>query len=196
MRPVAIQGADVLLKELKNYGPNLYRQYRIEIASALKPIVAEARGLVPREPMRGLRPTGPDKSVWKYDYARVRAGITYKAIPSKVNKRGFVALASILNKTPMGAIMETAGRKNPKGQPWVGPTQRVNEKKVSHSFYPQAGEQFIQNLGSLYGTKGDKGRYIYRAYENNRGKAQDAVVKSIYKVSNRFETKTTLGSAA
>lgn len=194
--PVVVQGADVLLKELKNYGPNLYKQYRLEIAAALKPIVAEARGFVPTEPMRGLRSVGPEKSVWKYDAAKVRSGITYKAVPSKVNRGGFVAVASILNKTPMGAIAETAGRKNPHGQPWVGPKQRVNEKKVSHSYNKNAGQQFIANLGPLYGDKNDKGRYIYRAFENNRGKAQDAVVKSIYKVSATFEKKTTLGRAA
>lgn len=194
--PVVLEGADNLLKELKQWGPNLYKNTRTEIASALKPIAAEAKGYLPREPMRGLRPVGADKSVWQYDYTKVRAGITYKATPSKVNKAGFVALASIINRTPMGAIMETAGRKNPYGQPWVGPMKDLGNKKVSHAPWEGASVVFMNNLGAMYGTGNDRGRYIYRAYENNRGKAQDAVVHAIEKVANEFEINTTLKRAA
>jgi len=194
--PVVLEGADNLLKELKQWGPNLYKNTRTEIASALKPIAAEAKGYLPREPMRGLRPVGADKSVWQYDYAKVRAGITYKATPSKVNKGGFVALASIINRTPIGAIMETAGRKNPYGQPWVGRKKDIGNHKVSHSTWDGASIVFMNNLGSMYGTGNDRGRYIYRAYENNRGKAQDAVVHAIEKVARQFDANTTLKRAA
>lgn len=194
--PVVLEGADDLLKELKNWGPNLYKNTRIEIASALKPISDEAKGFLPQAPMRGLRKVGADKSVWQYDYAKVRAGITYKATPSKVNKGGFVALASIINRTAIGAIMETAGRKNPYGQPWAGRNKDTGNHKVSHSTWAGAGIVFMNNLGPMYGTGTDRGRYIYRAYENNRGKAQDAVVHAIEKVSNEFQIKTTLKRAA
>jgi hypothetical protein len=48
---------------------------------------------------------------------RLRLVLLILVSPSKPNKNGFVALARILNKSAAGAIYETAGRKNPKGQP-------------------------------------------------------------------------------
>lgn len=89
----------------------------------------------------------------KYDAAEIKRGITFKTTPSKPNRAGFVNTIRIQNKSMIGAIYETAGRKNGQGQDWVGPSAGGASKGVSRSVNPYAGNQFISNLGNLYGSK-------------------------------------------
>lgn len=105
-----------------------------------------------------------------YDQGLARRGITYKSSPSKPNRNGFAALASILNKKSNqnvgGLIYETAGRKS----------------GVTGNFTPKLG-------GKLSG-QGQKmtGRAIFRAFEEDRGKAQDGVIKAIFKARDKFDS--------
>jgi len=133
-----------------------------------------------------------------YDVNVVRKGISYKTSPSRANSRGFSALASIENKSALGAIIETAGRKNPGGQPWVGPKLYTGQKRWSHSNNPSAGAQFIKNLGPIYGKKktsgiGDKrGRLIYRAWHEQNGKVIAAYFKAVENVTAKFNKRTSI----
>ena len=59
-----------------------------------------------------------------------------------------------------------------------------SDVQSSRSNNPYAGNQFISNLGQLYGParKGDHrmmGRLIFRAWAENQGRAQAAVVQAI-----------------
>jgi hypothetical protein len=196
--PTEVVGAVALRKALKQYAPDLAKELTRELGNVLKPIVNEARSFVPvTSPMSGWAKTETSQGgrFPKYDSKAIRAGIVYKTTPSKPNKAGFVNTIRIQNKSMQGAIYETAGRKNGQGQDWVGPRAGGSSKGVSRSNNPYAGNQFISNLGQLYGPnkRGDHrmmGRLIFRAWDKTQGKANAAVFKSIENTTKRFNRRT------
>jgi len=134
--PTEVVGALALRKALKQYAPDLATELRKEVAAALKPVVSRARGFVPSDSdiMSGWqRRSFSEAKFPMYDSNIIRKGISYKTSPSRANNRGFTSLAAIENKSALGAIIETAGRKNPGGQPWVGPGKNVTQKRYSQS---------------------------------------------------------------
>lgn len=202
-----VVGAIALRRALNQYAPDLAKELTKELAGVLKPIVAQARGFVPTEsPMRGWHAAGgkginATTSMFRkgkfpaYNAAEIRRGIVYKTTPSKPNRAGFSNTVRIQNKTMAGAIYETAGRKNGQGQTWVGPKAGGASKGVSRSINPYAGNQFISNLGNLYGPsrKGDHrlmGRLIFRAWDKTQGRANAAVFKSIENTTKKFNDRT------
>ena len=195
--PTELVGGIALRKALNQYAPDLAKELTKELGSILKPIVAQAKGYVPAEsPMSGWaeRATDGGGKFPKYDASEIRKGIVYKTTPSQVNRQGFKNLIRIQNKSMIGAIYETAGRKNGQGQDWVGPKAGGASKGVSRSVNPYAGNQFISNLGNLYGSgkKDSKmmGRLIFRAWANTQGKANAKVFKAIENTTARFNTRT------
>lgn len=168
--PVKLQGATALRKALAAVEPTLAKETSKEIASFLKPVTKQARGYMPsNEQIMSGWVVGKQKGEWErvaYDAAIAKRGITYKATPSRPNRNGFSALASIFNKSAAGAIYETAGRKS----------------GITGRFTPRLN-------GELVG-EGQKmtGRAIFRAFEEDRGKAQDGVVKAIFKAKNKFDS--------
>jgi hypothetical protein len=131
----------------------------------------------------------------KYSATEIKRGIIYKTTPSLVNAGGFKNTIRIQNKSMQGAIYETAGRKNGQGQDWVGPSAGGRSKGVSRSVNKYAGNQFISNLGQLYGPNknGDHrmmGRLIFRAWANTQGRANAAVFKAIENVTDKFNKRT------
>lgn len=169
--PVKLQGAGALRKALAVVEPTLAKEVSKEIGSFLKPVVTQARGFLPtneQAPSGWLkRPNAGGRWASRsYDAQEARKGITFKSTPSKPNRNGFQALASIFNKSAAGAIYETAGRKS----------------GVTGNFTPRLGGQLV--------GKGQKmtGRAIFRAFEDDRGKAQDGVVKAIFKAKEKFDS--------
>jgi hypothetical protein len=196
--PTEVVGALALKKALNKYAPDLAKELTKELGSVLKPIVNEARSYVPlASPMSGWtkRETSKGARFPKYDSAEIRRGIIYKTTPSQPNRAGFVNAIRIQNKSMQGAIFETAGRKNGQGQDWVGAKAGGSSKGVSRSVNPYAGNQFISNLGQLYGNKrgGDHrmmGRLIFRAWANTQGRANAAVFKSIENTTRKLNQRT------
>ena len=169
--PVKLQGAGALIKALRVVEPTLAKETTKEIASFLKPVVRDARGFLPsneQAPSGWLkRPNAGGRWATRYyDQGIARRGITYKATPSKPNRNGFQALASIFNKSAAGAIYETAGRKS----------------GVTGNFTPKLGGD-IKGQGRKM-----QGRAMFRAFEEDRGKAQDGVVKAIFKAKAKFDS--------
>ena len=116
-------------------------------------------------------------------------GITYQTSPSRANRRGFKSLAAILNKSAAGAIYETAGRKNPWGQPWVGPKGPAGHR-YSHSPNKFAGRDFIAAMGGeMKGKEKMEGRALFRAYDENNGKAREAVLAAIKNAANKLNAR-------
>lgn len=179
-------------RALLNYAPDLQKELTKEWSYILKPVVAQARGYVPAEaPMRGWRARSFSEGKFPvYNAGRIRSGITYQTTPSKPTRSGFVNLVRIKNKSAAGAIYETAGRKNGQGQTWVGPKAGGASKGVSRSVNPYAGNQFISNLGQLYGSKFNTGRLIYRAWANTQGKANASVIKALENTTAKFNKRT------
>ena len=198
-----IKGVKELRYALRNFEPDLAKELQTEMALALKPIVQKARGFIPSDftpsHWRGNTKTGK----WPiYNAALMRKGIGYKTTPSKPNRRGFSYAASINNKTASGAIFETAGRKNANGmQKAPKGTPRTN-KNFSHSNNPQAGSQFIRALenaspiaqGNTRSGSGRRGRYmkgrlIFRAWAEDQGKANAAVMKALQNAALKFNSR-------
>lgn len=198
---IEIRGNADLRKAMRRFTPDLEKALKKEIGAALRPVVRQAKGFVPSQsPMRGW--AGRSFSEGKfptYNAATIIAGITYKSTPSKINENGFSSMASIQNKSRVGAIYESAGRNGLDGQPWVGPKAGSKSNKVSKSNNPEAGKQFIANLPPLTSSLKGRGRLIYRAWANSRGAAEGATMKAIDTALTQFRAeaaKGELGKAA
>lgn len=193
---VEIRGNADLRKAMRNFTPDLEKTLKKEIGNALRPVVRQAKGFVPSQsPMSGW--AGRSFSEGKfptYNAATIIAGITYKSTPSKINENGFSSMASIQNRSRVGAIYESAGRNGAQGQPWVGPKAGSNSNKVSKSNNPKAGEQFIKNLGPLTSSLKGRGRLIYRAWAENRGVAEGATMKAIDQALAQFRVEAAKGA--
>jgi hypothetical protein len=196
--PTEVKGALEVRKALKTLTPALAKESEKEIRALLKVVVHKARGFVPSEaPLSGW---GNAVGVWEnrvFSTSDIKRGLGYTTTPSKPNKRGFRSLASIYNKSAAGAIYETAGRKNPLGQPSQVSTKGVfssyidTSNKVNKSANPNAGRQFIEAMPDLVDsqqsgvagrrTRKTKGRLIFRAWAEDQGKTNAAVLKAIEK---------------
>ena len=163
--PANVRGALDLRKALRNFAPELAKETQREIASYLKPIVKEARGFVQESPLSNWERPGGKFPV--FNATIIKRGIGYKTTPSKPNRRGFTSLAQIRNRTAAGAIYETAGRR----APGLKPSSRPN---------------FAEAMGPLSGKGKDSGRLIYKAWENDKGKATLAVLKAIDNAAKTF----------
>ena len=192
---VEIVGDVDLRKALRAFTPDLEKALRKQIGAALRPVVAEARGFVPAaSPMRGWAGRSFNQGSFPtFNSSVIKAGITYSSTPSKMNSNGFRSMASVLNKSRVGAIYESAGRNGLDGQPWVGPKGPAGHK-YSHSNNPNAGKQFIANLPPLVGSLKGRGRLIYRAWRDNQGKAEGAVNKAIDQAFTEFRSRSSAGT--
>ena len=184
---------------LKRFAPDLEKNLRKEMADGLKPVVNRARGYVPADsPMshwyggKSTKPITKYTSQFRrghfplYNPAIIKRGIVYSVGVSKHNKNGFTSNAAIYNKSAVGAIYETAGRKNPEGQKWVGTQAGGKSKGVSRSPNPTAGATFIANLPKLVESKQGFGRLIYRAWAEDLGRTHNIVNKAIDKTKKEF----------
>lgn len=208
--PTEVSGALELRKALRKVEPTLAKESEKEIRNLLKVVVRNARGFVPSEaPLSGW---GNAVGIWENRVFRssdIKRGIGYSTSPSKPNKRGFRSFVTIFNKSAAGAIYETAGRKNPQGQPTQESTRGTyssyidTSNKVSKSANKNAGRQFIDAMPPLVDsqqsgaagrrTRKTKGRLIFRAWAEDQGKANAAILKAIDKSMN-IALKVTKGS--
>jgi hypothetical protein len=207
--PTTLRGGVELRKALRKFAPDLAKETQKEIAGLLKPITAKARGFIPATaPISGWSKTSNgswERLVWSTSEAK--RGIGYKTTPSKPNSRGFRSLARIVNASAAGSIYEQAGKNNPQGREQApiykvsvpghknfGKNIRSGTKDQSLSNNPNAGKQFIDALNSTgtivnayrreQGQRGRastkmKGRAIFRAWAEDGGKANTAVIKAI-----------------
>ena len=165
--PTKLQGGVKLRKALREFSPDLAKATVKELGGLLKPVTAKARGYMPSEsPLSGwaMRPDSKAKFPM-YDPNIAKKGIKYKTSPSRANRKGWRALVSILNTSAAGAIYETAGRKNSGGK-----------------FSPQLG-------GEAKGRDKLQGRVIFRAWNEDQGNTQGAVIRAIQDASVKFNNR-------
>lgn len=182
--PASVKGAVELRKALRQFTPDLAKELSKEMSQALRPVVKNARGYMPNENqvlsnwgLTGKRITAASSAFSnakfpKYVPSIVKSNIGFKTTPSKTNSRGFRSLASLFNKTRAGAIYEVAGTKNPDSV-------------------------FVKNQENKYNSKikgegARKGRGLYRAYEEDNGKALNAVVKAIDSAKSKLNNRATV----
>ena len=165
--PTKLQGGVKLRKALREFSPDLAKATVKELGGLLKPVTAKARGYMPSEsPLSGwaMRPDSKAKFPM-YDPNIAKKGIKYKTSPSRANRKGWRALVSILNTSAAGAIYETAGRKNSGGK-----------------FSPRLG-------GEAKGRDKLQGRVIFRAWNEDQGNTQGAVIRAIQDASLKFNNR-------
>ena len=173
--PASVKGGIALRKSLRKFSPDLAKALPKEIAAALKPITKTAKGYLPDDGqvLSGWLPRPMTEATFPTYNARiVKSGIGYKTTPSKPNRRGFRSLARVFNKSAAGAIYETMGRKTPQSR-------------------------FVQNQQNKYSSqmKGrDKmeGRALFRAYEENNGKAREAVLDAIENAAKKLNDRASV----
>ena len=217
--PVEVKGAKNLRKALRKFQPDLAKMTTKEMGAALKPITSKARGYLPSNSamLSGWTSATSSSNTTdyrhfpKYDQAEAKKGVKYSTTPSKPNKRGFISLARIMNTSAGGAIYDTAGRKNPSGQPTFTPTRftpasyREDGRGYNKSLNPNAGKQFLDRAnatGQLVNARPRQqgqvgrlsrkmtGRVIFRAFAEDQGKVTAAVVKAIGNSAIEFKAKT------
>jgi hypothetical protein len=182
--PTEVKGAVELRKALRAFTPDLSKKLTKEMSLAVKPVVKTARGYMPNENqvlsnwgISGNRINAASSAFSnakfpKYVPSIVRSNIGFKSSPSKANSRGFRSLAQLFNKTRAGAIYEIAGTKNPSSK-------------------------FVQNQDGKFDSKikgqgNRRGRGLYRAYEEDNGKALLAVLKAIENAKTKLNQRTTV----
>ena len=167
--PTEVKGAIALRKALREFTPDLAKETQKEIGNLLKPITKKARGFIPGSaPLSGWGKEG-NWGVRGYSSSDIKRGIGYKTTPSKPNRRGFRSLARVFNKSAAGAIYETMGRNTPNSR-------------------------FVQNQNNKHpnqmkGKDKMEGRALFRAYEENNGKAREAVLKAISTAADKLNAK-------
>jgi hypothetical protein len=189
--PVVVEGIVGLRKALNKYAPDLRKELDAQVKLVLKPIIDDARSKVPATSVltnwnnpgyeRKSR-TSRGRAFPSYDSKIVRRGLTYSLAKKRNNRSGFVSLFTLLNKSAVGAIIETAGR-----------ASGSSGSSRSQSNNSGAGAQFIgamNQIGALkdFAGKGQMttGRLLYAAYDRNQGKALDAIMKAIDNMAKRF----------
>ena len=206
--PVNISGVEPTLKAMRKFDGDLYKEMNKEIKAAMITIRDKARADVPVPYpsylygwAKGKKSTAPKvfntsgrvRAFPLYDPAEVKRGIVYKQGKSSVNRAGFAARYYVSNNSAAGAIYETAGRKSgADGQTWVGP--KGSGRDVSQSNNPDAGKLFIGSMGPLYGKGKEQGRLIFKAWEQDQGKAYISVIKAIDKATTTFNTSGGAGT--
>jgi hypothetical protein len=170
--PASVKGGIALRKSLRAFSPDLAKALPKEVAAALKPITKAAKGYLPDDGqvLSGwLTRDGSEARFPSYNARIVKQGVGYKTTPSKPNRRGFRSLARVFNKSAAGAIYETMGRKTPQSR-------------------------FVQNQQGKYSSqmKGDQkmeGRALFRAYDENNGKAREAVLAAIKGAADKLNAR-------
>jgi hypothetical protein len=214
-----LKGAIELRKALREFAPDLAKETQKEIAGLLKPITAKARGFIPSTaPLSGWgKPSSGTWERLQWSSSDAKRGIGYKTTPSKPNRSGFRSLARIVNSSAAGSMYETAGRKNPQGREQAplhrvllpthanfGKKIRSGSKDQSKSNNPNAGQQFINALNDTgrivdaykreqsqagRASRKMKGRAIFRAWAEDGGKTNAAVIKAIESSAKKLDAR-------
>lgn len=206
--PVEIKGLIETRRLLAKYAPDVKKDMDRKARTHLKFMTSAAKGYAPMSLDHDLHNWQTGQSAKKvnsytsafatrsfplYQASLVKAGIGYTTKVNRINSRGFASQYRIENKTAAGAIYETAGRVNPDGLPWVGPTASPGNRKVSHSRNKNAGKWFIDSLDANDNQrqiKGKKeGRLIFRAVEDDNGRFRKDVIQAVNEAGKRVQAQ-------
>jgi len=201
--PVEVKGIVEAQKALKKFAPDLYKEMNKEIRAAMRVVVDDARGMVKSNVYQleswqdkgkpVVSRTGKTLGFPRYNENLIKKGLTYSLGRSRRNSAGFVSVYRLLNKSRVGAIIETAGRKNFNGDP------------KSQSNNPNAGAHFNRAIQGTYGgfksigsRRTDKGRLLFVAVAKDQGRVTEATFKAIQTATNKFNAslKRRIGIAA
>ena len=204
--PVNVTGVQATLKDMRKFDANLAKQMNMQIKTAMMPILEKAQAYAPAnsQMLSGWTKAdafGPQSRKYrafpKYDQSEVVKGIIYRQgannsgeVAGAKFKRRFQVTHYIANTSAGGAIYETSGRLRA-------------SRKESRSLNPNARTQFLEPLGPLYGTRGtsdprfgntdQRGRLIYRAWDEDNGRAAQAVNLALNTAVAQFNANSAMG---
>ena len=193
--PVNVTGVKQLQKAMRDVDKDLNKEMSKNIKQAMLIVRDRARGYLPaqNDVLSGWgKGTGsletvkdPNRLFPPYDYAYAKSKVAYSAGQNKANNRGFKAAFYVYNNSRSGAIFETAGR--------------INKPRGNKSLNPDAPAQFnaaAEMLSSMKGQGKQRGRVIYRAWDETKNKVIPAVVEAIDTVAIKFKKDTEIRRAA
>ena len=193
--PVNVTGVKQLQKAMKNVEPELNKQMSKDIKTVMLIVRDKARGYLPAQNEvlsgwgKGTSSAETIKDIYRafpaYDYALAKEKVAYSAGQNKRNRSGYRAAFYVYNNSAPGAIFETAGR--------------INKPKGEGSLNPNAPIQFnaaAEMLTSMKGYGKQRGRVIFRAWDETKNKVIPTVVKAINTVATDFNNKTQINKAA
>jgi len=193
--PVVVTGVKQLQKAMRDVDKDLNKEMSKNIKQAMLIVRDRARGYLPAqsEVLSGWgKGTGsldtvkdPNRLFPPYDYALAKNKVQYSAGQNKANDRGFKAAFYVYNNSRPGAIFETAGR--------------IGRPRGNKSLNPNAPVQFnsaAEMLSSMKGQGKQRGRVIYRAWDETKDVIIPKVVNAIDTVAVKFKKDTELRKAA
>jgi hypothetical protein len=173
--PATVKGGVELRRALRKFTPDLAKETQKEIKLAIQPISKSAKGYVPDRGniLSGWLPRQMSEATFpSFNVSLVKSGIGYKTSPSKANSKGFRSLAQVFNKTRAGAIYERMGKLSPESRFVVNQDGKFRA--------PLKGKGRMQ------------GRVLFRAYEENNGKAREGVLKAIQTSANKLNARASV----
>ena len=193
--PVVVTGVKQLQKAMRDVDKDLNKEMSKNIKQAMLIVRDRARGYLPAqsEVLSGWgKGTGsidtikePNRLFPPYDYALAKSKVQYSAGQNKANNKGFKAAFYVYNNSRSGAIFETAGR--------------ISKPRGNKSLNPNAPEQFnsaAEMLSSMKGQGNQRGRVIYRAWDETKNIVIPKVVDAIETVAVKFKKNTEIRKAA
>ena len=193
--PVNVTGVKQLQKAMREVDKDLNKEMSKNIKQAMLIVRDRARSYLPQqnEVLSGWAKgtasaeTAKDlKSLFPpYDYALAKSKVQYSAGQNRANNRGFKAAFYVYNNSRSGAIFETAGR--------------LGKPRNNRSLNTNAPEQFnsaAEMLSSMKGQGKQRGRVIFRAWDETKNKVIPEVVKAIDTVAIKFIKDTNIRKAA
>jgi hypothetical protein len=175
LKGVEITGYNETVALLKKFDKDSLKIMNKEIYQVLKVTQMDARSQVPNTPPSGLSNWGKTSGgAWagrEYSPNGVRMGIKTKIDRQRTKGMWTSKTAFITQSDPAGAIYETAGRKNPYGQPTASRLynkQRSTLKGYSQSNNPFAGADFIKSISKQSGliVRGKQGRIVTKTVDD------------------------------
>lgn len=180
---------------MREVDKDLNKEMSKNIKQAMLIVRNKARGYLPQqnEVLSGWgKGTGsidtikePNRLFPPYDYNLAKSKVQYSAGQNKANDKGFRAAFYVYNNSRSGAIFETAGR--------------IGRPRGNKSLNPQAPEQFnsaAEMLSSMKGQGKQRGRVIYRAWDETKDVIIPKVVNAIDTVAVKFKKDTEIRKAA
>ncbi len=193
--PVVVTGVKQLQKAMKDVDKDLNKEMSKNIKQAMLIVRDRARGYLPaqNEVLSGWgKGTGsmetvkdPNRLFPPYDYEYAKSKVAYSAGQNKSNDKGFKAAFYVFNNSRSGAIFETAGR--------------IGRPRGNRSLNPNAPVQFnaaAEMLSSMKGQGKQRGRVIYRAWDETKDVIIPRVVNAIDTVAKKFIKDTEIRRAA
>jgi len=209
--PIEVTGIQSTLKDMRKFEPDLHREMNKQIKRAMIPVRNKAKSFAPSNQdmlsnWTKVKAFGPQQTQFRpfpmYNQAETIRGIIYSAGGDKPLPSGFQVLHYVANRSAGGAIYETAGRVHPSGRKQthivVSRHKLLKDKKYRtqrgtridmNSNNPNAGKQFLEPLGRVYGARGNidprfgntdqRGRLVYRAWSEDQGKVTRAIQLAI-----------------